>query len=354
MRVGILTFHAAHNYGAVLQCYALQEVLKKMGHEVYIIDYVDARTKGVYEPLSLYSIRRLPLHLRSVCHYLKSAPIRLRKKIIFERFAKNFLNITKKCNRYNLPQSINSYIIGSDQLWGINCLGGEEDPVYMGQFKHSANSNIFGYAISTNRMSLETIGANKLISYSNNFKYLSFREKSNATLMSDMTGKNVHVDIDPTLLTASSTWDPLINDYWKDKKYLLTYQARGSKDDIMRKKAKKIAEKYNLEYIDMTESISSVSDFVSAIKYAQCIITTSFHATAFSLIFNKPFWAVSLHDGHDARYVDLLSQLEGQDAIKDINFPIEMPELINYKKMTENLKRIQLDSIKYLENCFSN
>lgn len=349
MKIGILTFHRACNYGAVLQCYALQEVLKSIGHDVSVIDYADYHTSEVYKVISFYVIRNEILCPKSFLRYLIKIPFRIKSKRIFEDFVSHYLNITQRCNCNTIPQDFDIYIIGSDQLWSLSCLGGRENPVYMGDFKHSPFSKIIGYAISTTPKSLETIGTLKLERYSNNFSSLSFREESNVNILSQLIGINAHIDIDPTLLSNNKTWKALINDNWGKRKYVFTYQARGSKGDLMRRKAKYLAKKEGWEYLDMSASIFSVADFISAIKYAQCIITSSFHATVFSLIFKKPFWAIMLNDGHDARYIDLLHKIGADEAIKDLNFPIEQPKRLDYTMIESRLRPIRENSLDYLQ-----
>lgn len=352
MKVGILTFHRACNYGAVLQCFALQEVIRNMGHYVAVIDYVDDYTNEAYKTTSSFMIRHNMMSLKSLLRYLIRIPSRAKSKKNFSDFVNKYLNVTQICNCNTIPQDFEVYVIGSDQLWGLSCLGGKEDPVYMGCFKHPECSKIIGYAISTNKASLETIGAEKLKRYSNNFYSLSFREQSNVNILTQLVGLRVHLNIDPTLLPNTETWNSLINDTWKERRYVLTYQVRGAKDDLMRRKAKKLANKEDLMYFDMTNSFSSVTDFVSAIKYAQCVITTSFHATVFSLIFKKKFWAIVLNDGHDARYVDLLCQIGASETINDLDFPVELPPNLDYNKIDMNLRLIREKSLKYLRDSF--
>lgn len=159
MRIGILTFHRAHNYGAVLQCYALQEVLKSMGHEVLVIDYRQPFIEAIYSPFNFHRLKGLLLHPRGIYRYVRSISQRLRKRRIYTAFQNKHLRLTKPRQK-NIPEDFERYVIGSDQLWGLHCLGGIADDVYLGNFKHKSQSKIMGYAISTNLNSLKALNNN--------------------------------------------------------------------------------------------------------------------------------------------------------------------------------------------------
>ena len=106
----------------------------------------------------------------------------------------------------------------------------------------------------------------------------------------------------------------------------------------MTKKAKDIAIKEGLEFIDASKYLYSPSDFVSLIKYAQYIVTASFHAMVFSLIFHKPFVVVKTGQASDIRFYNLLSALGiEQICLKDIN-EVEIPVKPNYDQIEEYLQ----------------
>ena len=93
----------------------------------------------------------------------------------------------------------------------------------------------------------------------------------------------------------------------------------------------------------------SVQNFVSAIKYAQCVFTSSFHATVFSCIFKTPFYTFQLYDGHDGRYEILLRKLKLDEHLVD--FKCDTSESLPVKSdcLEENLTALQLSSFEYLQ-----
>lgn len=116
MKIGILTFHRAHNYGAVLQCYALQQRLKMAGYDVSVIDYRQPAIERAYKCFDVLYLLKNVFHLKKVYTYLKEFGNRKQTSVVFEDFSSLFTK-TEACSASSLPQNFDAYIIGSDQLW---------------------------------------------------------------------------------------------------------------------------------------------------------------------------------------------------------------------------------------------
>lgn len=108
-----------------------------------------------------------------------------------------------------MPQDIDVFLIGSDQMWSLHPTGNKIEPVYFGEFKIPATSSIQGYAISSNIQSLHTIGKERLSKYIRNFKRLSFREKTICDEVEKLTGRRGKVVLDPSLLLDYNDWNKL-------------------------------------------------------------------------------------------------------------------------------------------------
>lgn len=355
MKIGIITVHRAYNYGSVLQCYALQEYLKSLGHDVWVVDYRQPWTEAVYKPFSLYFIRKRISHPREIFNYIKKYNSRkylaLKRKTVFSSFMNRF-RLTKSCyNVDDIPQDFDVYIIGSDQLWSHTCFGGE-DKVYLGFFNHKINTKIIGYALSSNTNSLNIFGKRRLSQIISNFDSLSVREDFIAGYIYENLGKDIPVVLDPTLLTNTNLWDSLINDDWKDRNYIAIYQARNviGNPTYLKDKAQNFANRLKCEVIDLTPMTYSVEDFVSIIKYARYVLTTSFHATVFSLIMETPCYAIKLNDGFDGRYIDLLKSLGIENEIVDKDFDTIEIEEIDFVFAKQNLNKLKQASINFLKN----
>ena len=348
MKIGILTFHRTHNYGAVLQCFALQETIRKMGHDVLVINYVQPyieHNNNVFYDFQ-QKFKSSPLHeLKSIARYATKF-IKSGDSFLF--FRRRHLRLTSKCVRETIPNDFDCYLIGSDQLWSLECTK-EIDPVFFGDFNHKRDSSVYGYAISGNESSLRQISTTRLANYVRNFTRISFREKSLSDCFLCLTKQNTRVDIDPTLLTDKSVWLPLIEKRWGHKDYVLIYQVRGGREQqqALSVKAQQLAKEQGTYTIDLSTYKFSPSEFVTAFKYAKCIVTSSFHGTAFALIFNKPLCAIRLNDGHDSRYVDLLSAVGAEAFLFDLKDELRIVGL-NYTHITNKLEAYRQDSLQYL------
>ena len=356
MKIGILTFHRAHNYGAVLQCYALQERLKMAGYDVSVIDYRQPAIERAYKCFDVLYLLKNVFHLKKVYTYLKEFGNRRQTSVVFEDFSSLFTK-TEACSASSLPKNFDAYIIGSDQLWVPKWTGGELDKVYSGRFVRNETSKLYSYAISINETSINSVSAQHWLEIANNFSVLSFREESMAQQMSTIIHREIRTDIDPTLLLNSEQWSKITNDSWKNEKYLLVYHLpgrfNGMNNEEFMAKVDKIANRMQCKVISLYPMKYSLSDFVSLFKYASGVITSSFHATVFSLIFEKPLMSIVLDDGLDNRYVSLLEKVHASNALvgKDMNDGV-FPSL-QYDDIRKYVISYANPSIEYL-NSFKN
>lgn len=352
MKIGIITVHRAYNYGSVLQCYALQEYWKNLGHDVWVIDYRQRWTEAAYKPFSFYYIWQLAKRrdIHAIIGYWRDRKGRERNlrqsKQNFDSFGKKF-HLTKPCYR-KIPGDFDVYLIGSDQLWSYQCVG-EEDKIYTGNFKRPANSRVVGYAISAGSDSLYRFGEKKLKCILGYFDKISLREAENVKIIKELTGQTLPVTVDPVLLTDSKTWEPMINKSWQSMDYIAIYQARAvsREPNYLRDKAELLAAQCNCKVVDLSNMNYTVEDFISAIKYAKYVLTTSFHATVFALLMETPCYAIKLGDGLDVRYVDLLSKLGLGQELVDKNF-MPVPFSVDFDKAQNKLKEYRQESMKFL------
>ena len=347
MRVGILTFHRTNNYGAVLQCFALQETLKSLGYDVKVVNYAQPY---IEKNNSLFNFD-FSAFFRSPRRTIRNFFHRLRVYYNFRWFRKNNLKLTSKCGFSNIPMHFDAYVIGSDQLWTAEHTGGRLDPVFTARFK-TPSSKIFGYAISANEKSISQIEIKDLTNIVKNFDVLSFREKSIAAVISRNVNRLCRCDVDPTLLAPISCWNPLLNAKWNREKYIAVYQVRSFNGSaaIITKKARQLARLLGMSVVNLSNYKYSPADFVSVIRYSQCVITSSFHGTAFALLFKKPLWVFQLNDGHDGRCLDLLQSVGAEKCIVSLDDDLSvMPEL-DYEMVEHNIVNMKRDSLQYLES----
>ena len=324
MKLGILTFHAAHNYGAVLQAYGLLNYLSSLGHEVYVIDYrPDSIRRGVNRGIP--ALPKNPLKLcKTLVEEFSIRKDRLKRFDKFEEFIIKELNLfpfdTVKLEEFD------RIFIGSDQVWNKSLLNNKFDPVYMGA---SFSARYVSYAASMGWYQVEDDDIAVLKQYLSNFEAISVRETDTSTFLTEITGTNIHVTCDPTLLLKREEWTKLYVPTNK-KGYVLCYNLLNSND--CQALAEDLAKSKGLEIINLVPSVSKKSpksscqsagpkDFISYIMDAEYVVTSSFHGTVFSILFDKEFYSVGLSN-YGGRIRSLLRTIGLEDRMivpKDLN-----------------------------------
>lgn len=349
-KVGILTFHRANNYGAVLQCYALQEIVKVLGHNVEIINYKQSYIENLYKPIKekeLLNVLRRPRWYYGF--FFKILPKRIQTYIKYQSFRKRYLNTGKAFNENKeLLGEYATIIIGSDQVWGLHCTNGV-DEIFFGEFPNKANK-VLGYAISGNIDSLRKIGTKNLIKYYHNFNTISFREDSFQEYIKEHIGIESEVVIDPTMLLEKEKWECIASKVKENEDYILLYFLQEVKNmSILNENLKYFAEKENCKLVNIFDVAHSPTEFLGWIKNAKYIFATSFHATVFSIIFNKDVYALRTHNGHDARYINLLNKLDiSERAIEPDDIMNMKISPIDYEKVNSVHKQMKEKSLSFL------
>lgn len=353
MKIGMLTFHIAHNYGAVLQCYALQEILKSLGHQVQVVNYQQPYILGQFKPRRLIGIRSFikAMQKGNVKEYFYIGLLPYIKKHHFETFRKHFLDETTACYHVDDIPPCQLYVVGSDQPWNPDLTGGA-DSIYWGQFKRPEDSKLVTYAMSGSPESIGKVGAEQILKYCKTFDCLSFRETKLTEWFSSLTEQTCVTSLDPTLLATADIWSPMLDEKWSGRKYVLLYHVGGPQNIIksMTEQAKMLAEAEEVELIDASRYLYSPSDFVSLIKYARYVITASFHAMVFSIIFHKPFVVVKTGQASDVRFHNLLSELSVEKVCLKSSDEITIPEDLDYQQIEKCLQVMRRDSMDYIRH----
>lgn len=360
MKIGILTFHFAHNFGAMLQAYALQEYLKKLGHEVEIINYQPQYLKKIYKFESYDRFKSMSV-LNKI-RFLLTEPIAIYRKYLryrkFQNFMFNNLNISHEIETEDDITNYDYIFFGSDQIWNPRITNNKFDPIYTGQF--SSEASFIAYAPSMETTSLTEEEKNEYTKILKKFKCISVREKSLQKLLENLTLQKVELVCDPTFLLSQESWNKLSGKTpIEGGKYILVYQTRYSKKAI--KIAKEIAKKkkckiiqlracFYWQYINGLKQIVSPVDFLNYIKFAEFVVTTSFHGTAFSIIFRKNFFTVALDDNKNDRSRSLLSTLDLSNRL--ISDKIPDSNIISYENTDNILNQYINHSKQYIKDSF--
>lgn len=355
MKVGILTFHRAHNYGAVLQCYALQFFLKSLGCDVFVIDYKNERLLSCYKTWDkrrFLSKNPFTLFSKSYKEFFLIKHRRTRGEK-FDYFINNFFKLCESSTSNIL--SLDLIIVGSDQVWNTHLTSGF-DKMYWGDFEIRKGAKIISYAASIEEY-WENSYNTKVRLLLNKFDAISVREPKTAEVLNRIVGKEVMVSEDPTLLLDPGIWIDLAQRPSLNCKYLLLYQVRNTKEGEIY--ARNVARKMGLKLIclsariDQTNSKECIDaspiEFLGWFRYASYVICTSFHGTVFSIIYKVPFVSLKLSDGKDGRVESLLKQLDIPERLVNINTEKSLPDL-NWNRVHSRLNHLRDSSIQYLLN----
>ncbi|MFH4444773.1 polysaccharide pyruvyl transferase family protein [Vibrio alginolyticus] len=296
MTVGILTYHRAHNYGGVLQCYALTQAIKSFGVNVEVIDY---QCDFFLEQYKKYSWKNLPKLKKLASIILHNGNVKYNGDNFEDFVTQNLPVSTMKYSRSNISSANGKYstfISGSDQVWSPYCSG--FDKTYFLDFvDNSSKKSAYAASFGVDTLPIEIEPEfTRLLSEFNN---VSLREHTGNDIFYKLTGRNEKVVLDPTLLLTKLDWLSVTNEKFAKRKYVLVYMIAESKQTLSL--AKSIAEKEGLEVVYISDRIFtdrsvttlsrvSVSDWVSLFKDAEYVITNSFHGIAFSINFSKNFY----------------------------------------------------------------
>lgn len=327
MRIGILTFHCAHNYGAVLQAYGLQEYLKSCGHEVEVIDYRPTYLTRGYDAFPLPNLRNISLFrkCKRLAYWVAMLPWRIRmfpprwyRRKGFEKFISEKLNLSLErfVENGRVPaEKYDAIVFGSDQIWSPNHTNGG-DSIFLGDFLTPARTSKIAYAASAGASS-ETLGEDPVFANAlKNFNAISVREDNLGESLQPHVDLKIETVLDPTLLVDKSVWEKLAEPPKTSKKYVLVYQV--SYNPEADRVAREIAEQLDAEVISIWAGYTlhrnmlkteTPEQFVGWFKNAACVVSTSFHGTAFGLIFEKPLYYVGNGNPAENRPKQILNTL---------------------------------------------
>lgn len=364
MKIKTITCHHVYNYGASLQAYALQHYLESLGHEVEIIDFNPWFHCDRYNPFwmpknaigrAAQIIKRLPF-MRYIWYPYKAYKRGMFKtwgrKAAFDKFEKEYYHLTpiKYYSSEQLqkkPPRADVYVAGSDQIWNTFSENGKEPGYYLDFGKESIKRISYAASLATSTIKEEykVFIKEKLA----RFNAISVREKTGAKLLADLGIDNISVVLDPVFLLDKSEWHQLSlkgNLYGlSHESYVLVYDFLGNDENMIsfvkayaKEKSLKIVSLNDFserDYADININNAGPLEFLALINNAACVVASSFHATAFSVILEKEFYTFDLKGyNNSSRMLDFLSSIGLQERMNSkelINHPID------WRKITSNL-----------------
>jgi hypothetical protein len=366
MKIGILTYHRAHNYGAVLQAFALQTYIIERGHKAEIIDYWPN-----YHHIDYNFFPRISNKI-SIKGNIKILILFLIGFFRILKRHKGYLNFVKK--RFNLPSkplyatiestNVCTYdlvIYGSDQIWRKQNYPEFKgfDEIYFGSYPIGIQKKVL-YAVSMGNINLQNEDYAFIKRMTKNFNALSVREADLQDMLKKLTGREVSLVLDPVFLLDRDKWIEFLPKRKVKKKYILLYQIIPSEDSILL--TKKLKEYYGYKVFEIRGRVESLlfdhrykqtespMEFLSLLKNAEFVITTSFHGTAFSVIFEKQFYALNMGIFAE-RVLTLLNSIGIENRYLNKIENVDFEDTIEYSTVNKKLEVIRNFSLRYINHA---
>ncbi|MBR3306124.1 MAG: polysaccharide pyruvyl transferase family protein [Lachnospiraceae bacterium] len=361
MKYGILSlnlYQRDNNWGSVLQSWALQNALKDIGVEAYIVNFKPKLMKWNYAKYPF--LRVLPYHIRRMDYLLDSKNYYIRDTK-FQRFYRDYYEISSLCDKNNIGSlDVDGFVVGSDIVWNEDFWEGIED-AYFCAYEGMKKENNMAYGPSMSRNGFSDVIENMLPKLLDNFKYLSVRETEKQSYIQKFSKYNVETVLDPTLLYGCEKYENITSERMIKEKYVLVYCVVLNEklveyaSDYAKKKNLKLASikccpggKRKIKDAIIFDS-AGVEEWLSLIKYAEVIFTSSFHACVFSILFKKEFYAVYNSFGSE-KIVSLMNKLEINNHCFDRDEYLYVPDSIDYEKTYKLMDMHRKKSYDFLSN----
>ena len=366
MKIGILTYHRAENYGALLQAYALMSYLKGLGYDVSFVDYWPKYHSEYFKVFSWTNFMYKPF--KSKMHILLRMMLMggklLNRKKVMQKFIHEQLSISDKPKysaRNSKTEHYDVVVYGSDQIWRKQNLGGVGfDEWYFGSDNVWADKKIV-YAGSMGQLETTPDDCQYVQLQMRHFCNIAVREKDLQSYLKKLDIQSELV-VDPVFLLNKEQWHQLAITPKSASKYILFYNLLNSPDSFSFAKA--LSKETGLPVWEITKKtaliqkgvkdidISSVEEFLGLIENADYVVTNSFHGVAFSIIFNKQFFAVGM-GAKSNRVLSLLDVAGINERYFDSTpHQIQLSQ-IDYNKVKNRMHNDIELSKEYLANAIS-
>lgn len=368
MKVALLTFHNALNYGAALQVYACQQAIASLGVDCEVIDYVNDFRGMAYDTAKQARMELVNGNYRSALKYTLGTPFMRKRRKEFMDFYRRFLRCTGE--RYTSSEELSKlnsvydkFIVGSDQVWNFHHNG--NDFAYFLDFvqddaKKVSYSSSFGLAEIPNQLE------EKHAHYLDKITYLSTREEYGVQLIRDLVAREAELVLDPVFLLDRSHWERLCGGRRSSGQYVFSYTNRESQwQDFLKitgfapkgLQVHKLTRHLTIrDFVDpgvrVSYSISPV-EFIRRIANAELVVSASFHCISMAIIMNVPFVAILTGDkGKDERVLNILriSGLENR-ILRDGMTAADVGQGIEYKRVEERVSAYIYSSREFLRRA---
>ena len=360
MKIGIITFHRAINYGAILQSYALTKIIEDFAVQPEIIDYLAPSV------ISRHKLMKLSLNPKEIYQYLRYGHTVNHRFYNFQEFLKNLPHskpVSSNKELKNVIEDFKAVICGSDQVWNTEIT--DNDFHFFLDFVPD-NIKKVAYAASFGFTHIPHDCRKEMILCLKRFNSISVREDAGAEIVEKLIGIRPPVVADPTLLLTAKEWRQVCCPIELPSHYILLYSV-GELEKLF-PIANEVSLKLNIPVVVFSHrTFSSLKNtfylrsigpngFLYAFDKADYVITNSFHGTAFSVIFRKKFIVVprtvnlSNGSGINSRMETLLNRSSLQTQFFSKGDPIAVLDNTNYTIADIKLQNFKELSINFLKS----
>lgn len=351
-KIGILTFHRAINFGAQLQSYALQQTISDLGAECELVDYICPSLVKAYKPFYIQKNKPLMSFAKSCLMFNR----RIKKAKSFDSFQNKIVKSKTQYNSDNIRLANDKYdlfITGSDQVFSPWCV--DFDPVYFLTFADDKKK--YSYAASFATKEIPKDKTDEYVKRLSGFQKISVREKEGIRLVKELSGKDAVLNLDPTILLGADKWGKIAKTNVTEP-YVLVFTVMPQISLI--KFAKKLGKEKNMKVIYLNDAphlpgtgieyvrASSVEEFIGYIKNASYVVSNSFHATAFSVIFHRSMFIEFQNKIN--RNIRSESFLNGLGISRGIEKGNAEETKIDWDSVDKKLNEQRQESIDYLKS----
>ncbi len=364
MKIKTITCHDVYNVGASLQAYALQRYLTSLGHDVKIIDYKPDYLSRHYS-LTNISNPKYNHPLVREAYIAAKLPGRIKarlskRKSNFDNFKRQYLELTKCYHSYvelcQDPPEADVFFAGSDQIWNPLFSNGK-DPAFYLQFVKDQSIKA-SYAASFAVNTLESDDLERAQQFIHHLDYVSVRENSALKLLQQMQINGTCV-CDPVFLLNANIWKKLAI-LPNEHHYAFIYDFDQS--DLLQKVAARIKEHRNIRIVsafsnsvcDQTVPDMGPLEFLGMILNADIVLSNSFHATAFAIMFHKDFLVIPRSEAINSRMNDLLADIGLSDRMVYSWNDLNNLSPINWHDVDDRINRKILKSKNFIDSVLVN
>ena len=367
MKLGLLTFHTAANYGAALQAYAFEKFLTDRGYDCEYINYVNASRAHEYS--MTWHIWDSLRHgkLTSAAAYLAGSPFMTLRKWRFNRFYDQYLKKTEKvyhnsAETEELNDRYDYFVVGSDQVWNPVCNG--DDAAFLLDFVKEDRKRIsYSPSFGTTEVDQQHLAIFK--DNLSKFASIGVREAVGKKIVKKLTGRDSTLVLDPVLLLTKEQWSDVMPSKTSKESFIFSYTNRDSQMADFLKTGYQIGNRKHYvlsrytrpgDFLNSRVKVKycmSPEEFLWVINNADMVVSASFHCVALSIILNRPFVAITTGDaGKDERLLSMLTTLGLEDRImkegmkaEDVNRPID------YESVNKRIEEMKELSVNYIINA---